>query len=427
MKNKHLTLDDRYSIEEGLDEGESFKKIAITINKNCSTISKEVRKNSTTINPTTFNKQFNRCKHKTNCSYTNLCTECFNKKCSICPSCNSKCPDFELDWCEKLNYPPYVCNGCATRKGCRKTKLIYKAKEADEIYRKVLSESREGVNLTQKELEKLNEIVIPAIRNGHSPAMIVMNNPSINRSEATIYRDINKGLYNDINNCDLPRKVKMRKRLSKVEKEVRNTKNREGRTYNDYLDYKIKHPNAKVVQMDTVEGIKGGKALLTLHFPSISFMIAFLIDSQKAEIIVSKIDIIKKIWGEKFCVDFEIILTDNGKENQSPNEIEYYNETKKVHLFYCDPGKSYQKPEIENNHIFIRRILPKGSSFDNLIQDDIDLMMNHINSVPRDELNGHTPYELACILIGKEILEKIAKPIPRNEVILKPYLLKKKK
>ena len=95
-----------------------------------------------------------------------------------------------------------------------------------------------------------------------------------------------------------------------------------------------------------------------------------------------------------------------------------------MHLFYCDPGKSYQKAEIENNHTFIRRILPKGISFDQLTQKDVNLMMNHINSVPREELNGNTPYELACLLIGKDIIEQIAKPIPRNEVILKPELLK---
>lgn len=89
------------------------------------------------------------------------------------------------------------------------------------------------------------------------------------------------------------------------------------------------------------------------------------------------------------------------------------------------PGKSYQKAEIENNHTFIRRILPKGTSFDNLTQSDVDLMMNHINSVPREELNGHTPFEMASLLIGNDILNKISRPIPKNEVILKPKLLNK--
>lgn len=397
------------------------------VSKNCSTISKEVRKNFTVIKPTNYNNSSNVCKNKRDCYYMNLCTDSCNKRCCFCHKCNKICSDFILDVCSKLEKPPYVCNGCDTRRHCKKVKYIYKAKEADMAYKQLLKKAREGVNLEQDELTELRSIIVPAIKQGHSPAMIIMNNPNICRSEATIYRDIDKGLYDTITNLDLPRKVKMKKRISNTPDEPRSTKNREQRTYNDYLLYKQSHPYARIVQYDTVEGTKGGKCLFTIHFPAISFMIAFLIDSQKASNIVSKLNTIKNIWKDKFYRDFEIGLTDNGKEFQSPDEMEYYNESQKVHVFYCDPGKSYQKPEIENNHIYIRRILPKKTSFDDLTQEDIDLMMNHINSVPREELNGNTPYDLACALIGKEIIEQVSKPIERSEVILKPELLKKNK
>lgn len=420
---KHLTLTDRYAIEEALNERKSFKQIGKLVNKNCSTISKEVRKNSSTVKPSNFNNSYNHCKQKQHCIYTNLCDSTCAKRCKDCYKCNNVCSHFIPDVCEKLSYPPYVCNGCTSRNGCRKIKFVYKGKEANEAYRELLKSSREGVNLTPERLRELSDIIIPAIKQGHSPAMIVMNNDTLNRSESAIYRDIDNGLYQDINNANLPRKVKFKQRMSKIDKEPRNTKNRDGRTYDDMLSYKALHPNAKTVQYDTVEGKKGGKCLFTIHFPSISFMLAFLIESQKAEIIVSKLEIIKSIWKEKFLTDFEISLTDNGKEFQKPDEMEFYDEKHKVHLFYCDPGKSYQKAEIENNHTFIRRILPKGTSFDDLTQEDINLMMNHINSVPREELNGHTPYELACILIGEDIISQISKPIPRNQVVLTPDLI----
>lgn len=428
MKNKHLTLDDRKIIEEALNELKSFKQIGILLSKDCSTISKEVRKNFTLVKPSTFNNYTNICKNKVDCIYTGLCNNsCTKISCKLCSKCNSVCPNFMPDTCDKLNYPPYVCNGCDSRRGCRKIKYIYKATEANNSYKTLLKESREGINLTLDELEKIEQIVVPAIKQGHSPAMIVMNNSDLGRSESTIYRDINNGVYNKINNIDLPRKIKMKKRILNVDKDIKNTKNRIGRTIKDAEEYKRNHPYAKTVQYDTVEGIKGGKCLFTIHFPSISFMIAFLIESQKASIIVSKLTIIKKAWGEKFYTDFEIGITDNGKEFQLPNEMEYYDETHKVHVFYCDPGKSYQKAEIENNHTFIRRILPKGTSFDNLTDEDVFLMMSHINSVPRQELNRHTPYELACILIGQDIINNFCKEIPRNEVILKPNLLTKNK
>ena len=43
-------------------------------------------------------------------------------------------------------------------------------------------------------------------------------------------------------------------------------------------------------------------------------------------------------------------------------------------LFFCDPNRSDQKGGIEKNHMLIRNILPKGTSFDNLTQEDIELV-----------------------------------------------------
>lgn len=424
---KHLSLEERYIIEESLNEGKSFKSIAKLVNKNCSTISKEVKKNSTSVKPSSFNS-VNTCKNRYICDYTNVCKNPLCKsKCSNCYKCTQYCPDYVPNSCEKLDKPPYVCNSCDTKKGCRKIKKVYKGKEANEKYQKLLVDSRKGINLDTQELKEISKIVIPAIKQGHSPAVIVMNNPNLNRSESTIYRDISNGVYEGINDIDLLRKVKMKKRQAKVQtNETKNTKIREGRTYDDMLIYKATHPTARMVQFDTVEGIKGGKCLFTIHFPCCSFMLAYLIDAQQSNLIVQQLDKIKNIWKDKFYIDFEIGLTDNGKEFKLPDEMEYYNEKYKMNLFYCDAGKSYQKPEIENNHTLIRRILPKGSSFDNLTQEDIDLIMNHINSTPREELNGNTPFELASILVGVDIIYQVSKPIPRNDVILKPELLDKK-
>ena len=40
----------------------------------------------------------------------------------------------------------------------------------------------------------------------------------------------------------------------------------------------------------------------------------------------------------------------------------------RTNVFYCDPSAPYQKGACEVNHELIRRILPKGSSFDDLTQ-----------------------------------------------------------
>ena len=124
---------------------------------------------------------------------------------------------------------------------------------------------------------------------------------------------------------------------------------------------------------------------------------------------------------------FEVILTDRGLEFGNPYALECdENGEIKTRIFYCDPYCSWQKGMVEKNHEFIRQVLPKGKSFDDLSQKDIHLMMNHINNYPRASLNNCTPFALAEMLVDKKLLEALHyhKIMPDN-VILKPSLLKK--
>ena len=94
-------------------------------------------------------------------------------------------------------------------------------------------------------------------------------------------------------------------------------------------------------------------------------------------------------------------------------------------VFYCNPSSPYQKGAIENNHEFIRRIIPKGNSFDELTQDKVDLMMDHINSYKRENLAWRSPYEVFELFYGRDTLDKLgAHLIPSNDVTLLPKLLK---
>lgn len=85
-----------------------------------------------------------------------------------------------------------------------------------------------------------------------------------------------------------------------------------------------------------------------------------------------------------------------------------------------------QKGGIEVTHEFIRRILPKGTPFNELHQPDIDLMVNHINSYARKKLGNRSAYQLLSFLYGDDILAKLnAKLILANDINLTPKLLKK--
>ena len=145
--------------------------------------------------------------------------------------------------------------------------------------------------------------------------------------------------------------------------------------------------------------------------------------------VIEIINLLDKVLGTKtFSHLFPVILTDNGSEFSNPKEIEKRSTVpcNRTKIFYCDPSAPYQKGACEVNHELIRRILPKGSSFDELTQQDIFLIMNHINSYKRNKLNNRSPYETFSFYYGEDVLKKLGcSPVAAENIILKPKLLKK--
>ena len=191
------------------------------------------------------------------------------------------------------------------------------------------------------------------------------------------------------------------------------------------MSFVAKHPGSSITQMDSVIGQQGGKVLLTLHLTSFDFMIAILREHNTAHSVTESLVEIRQKLGEKLFSDlFTIILTDNGSEFSNPSAIEFeYNGETATHVFYCDPGAAYQKANIELNHEFIRRFLPKGTSFDKLTQDDVSLMMSHINSYARSKFGGLSPAQMFAQAYGENVLHLLGQEIiPPEKIILKPSL-----
>ena len=106
-------------------------------------------------------------------------------------------------------------------------------------------------------------------------------------------------------------------------------------------------------------------------------------------------------------------------------EINIHTGEIKGKIFYCDPMQSSQKPHVENNHNFIREILPNGKNWNHLTQEKLDLMFSHINSTPRENLGGKTPYEIFTFIYGEELAQKLnIQKIAKDEVTTTPRLLK---
>ena len=428
----HLTLADRQQIEEMLNQRKSFKAIGRQIGKDPTTISKEVRKHIVLSRYYSPGMYCNDCKNRFGCKKTQVCNPCIStrhyKLCQRCPNCNSHCRDFVQDSCSRLAKAPYVCNGCNCFMQCTLIRRLYKASTAQKQYKELLSEVRSGISFTEDELSEIDAIVSPLIKQRQSPHHICLTQKdSLMVSERTIYNLIDSQLISAIN-LDLPRKVRFKprkkKRNFKVDKACRI-----GRDYVCFKEFLDAHPDTPVIQLDSVEGKKGGKVLLTIHFVKCEMMLAFLRDANNAKSVTDIFnDLFQQLGIERFRQIFPLLLADNGSEFSNPLAIEFdENGEQRTSMFYCDPNAPYQKGSAERNHEFIRCFIPKGVDFALYTQEDITLMMNHINSYSRESLGGKCPFEVFRFLYGNDLLDSLkCTTIPAKEVTLNKSIFRKK-
>ncbi len=440
MKSKHLTISDRIEIESGLKQDKTLTQIATALDKSVSAIRQEIKIHRTKKYPSTFNGKRNLCKYykDESCTINGLCNiDSCSSLCKKCKRhfCNDICHNYEEYQCDRISKKPYCCNGCSN-KNCFNVKAVYYASIAEKEYQDSLKNSRSGPRITSEEINYINTNVKPRIENGQSFSNIKMSDNNIDMSIASLYNYTNQCLF-DFRNIDLPKKVQYRSR--KKNKNENNDEQRQTiitklkltRNYQCFLEYTKKNPTFNIAEMDTVEGCKGGKLLLTLLFRKSNFMIAILIKDKKAYTVLKKLDYLKdKITSDVFFLLFRILLTDNGVEFTLIEDIEKLENNDNINLFFCDSGKSNQKGKIEKNHVEIRKVLPKGTSFDNLTQKDINLMMSHINSYKRKKLDNISPYEALVKEFGENFTNELMKQlnykvINDKDIILKPKLLKK--
>jgi len=436
MKNKtkgnqkHLTLSQRIDIEKALLAGESFAAIARMLGKDPSTISKEVRRHSKIKDRKSLDGTPIPCNNRIGCKIKYLCDAECESVCTNCTRdgvrCIDFCPNYEPRVCVKLSKPPYVCNGCAKKSGCLMEMKIYSSKYADDCYREVLVSSREGINQTPDSIIKMDEVVSPLIKKGQSIAHIYTHHAEeIGCSRRTLYNYIDQSVLT-ARNIDLRRRVKYKQRRTSTRATAQNRAYRKGRNYTDFQRLIKEHQQLSIVEMDTVEGKKGGKVFLTMMFRNCSLMLLFLLES-KTQTEVHRVfdDITAAIGVDAFNKMFQVILTDGGSEFQNPISLEMTeNDEKRTSIYYCDPYSSWQKGMIEKNHEYIRLVLPKGQSFDGLTQEQVTLLQNHINSEARDSLNGCSPIKLSQLLLDQRLHQCLnLQEIAPDDVFLKPELL----
>mgnify|MGYP002621269281 CR=1 FL=1 len=417
--NKHLTLDERKIIQTGIENRCKKVDIARTIGKDATTVAKEIR-NHRELKPRNL---FN---------YPSLCIHM-----KECGGCRHKCKRYEEPICKKRDRSPGACNKCPNISRCHLDKYFYYATHANEEYKKDLVDFREGVNLTIKEAKELASILKPLLDQGQSLYQIKSSHKEIKQSIKTLYTYIETGVFKEygINNFSLKEQVN-RKQFNNKYKKRKEPVNYEGHKYIDYLKFRNDNPEVPVVEMDTVLNSLSGPYIQTFEFEKTGIMIGFIHQEKTSESMSKTLDKLeKKLGHDLYCELFSLILTDRGVEFEKIDLFQFNNDTGELrsNIFYCDAYKSSQKPHVENTHNYVRDIIPNEIDLSNITQENLDLVFSHINSTPRKIYKGKTPFEMFEFLYsteenpkrGKEILNKLnIKEIKRDEVILKPYLIK---
>lgn len=418
-KNTHLTLNDRISIQAGLENSASRSSIAKTLGKDRSTIAKEIKKHRYISYP-----KANR--------YKGIrpvfdCTKM--EKCGSKNVCRTPCDSYDRVSCARRDKKIGVCNGCEDLRSCKKIHFLYDAQKAYDQYKEDLSDVRQGINLTTKQASEIAAIVKPLIDKGQSIYAIIQNHPELNMCEKTLYNYITNGVFskNGLIDVDLRLKTSRKQPNKKIYSKPReNRAYIKGRSYTCYQSYMLQHPNSSVVEMDTVyNDVTNGPFIQTFEIVEYDLMIAFLHKEKTAISMTNGLRMLKERLGDSFHSIVQVILTDRGTEFSDAAGMEALG----CSVFYCDPMCSCQKPNVENNHLMLRWILPKKVDLRQIglkTQDDLDLIFSHINSYPREALKGKSAIDLLLFYENPDILTKLhLKKIEKDDIILKPILIKK--
>ena len=399
-----LNASQRETIQILFNKGKSFTDIGLAIDKDRTTIAKEIKRNRY------IKSNF---------------YDAFDKK-GIAEA---------VEKCEILK-SKYVCNNCPLKNTCNKHHLYYEYRVAQKHYEEQLVASRSGVDITPEEIQAIEEQIVPLIKyQKQSVNQVYINHPDILYfSKTTFYKYVDMGIFS-LTNADLPKLIryKIRKSSKAEKKNKRELALLNGRRYEDYVLYKTNHPQMNIVEMDTVIGQRENRqCLLTLYIQKTHFMLIFLLDKKDSASVNAKINLLKEKLGIKlYSKVFRIFLTDNGSEFFSVLNFEKDLESGKKlsNIFFCHPYSSYEKHGVEVNHEYIRRVLPKGTSFNNLNDEIVKNLQDNINAIPRLSLGGKTPYDLTKQLYPQFIELLDCKYIEPDKVTLSEediFLLKDK-
>ena len=246
------------------------------------------------------------------------------------------------------------------------------------------------------------------IKEGYSPAAVlgelkakgidVFFDTSI--CTVTLYSYIEKGIFLELTNKDLPIKKDKKRKYHKVKVQKRANAGTSIEKRPPEIDAREEFGHW---EMDSVVGPQGKskRTLLVLSERKTRWEIIRKLADHTAESVVKALDDIEREWKEMFGNVFKTITMDNGTEFSDVDGLKRscLSEEERVDLYYCHPYRSSERGTNENTNRMIRRKIPKGVNFDNKTEDEIQEIENWINTYPR-KIHG---YKTAKDMFDQEI------------------------
>jgi len=211
----------------------------------------------------------------------------------------------------------------------------------------------------------------------------------------TVYNYIDKSIFLNITNKDLPVKKDGKKRKYRKTGVIA-LNNRKGRSIEERPESIENREEPKHWEMDCVVG-KGKGCLLVMTERTSRKELIFKLKAKKQEYVLAVLDELEKRYKRRFRDMFKSITMDNGCEflNQKALEASCIKDCqKRTVCYYAHPYSAWERGSNEVANKLIRRFVPKGTNIDKLTKTDVRRIEHWINNYPRRMFGYRTANEI---------------------------------
>lgn len=225
---------------------------------------------------------------------------------------------------------------------------------------------------------------------------------SVSICTKTFYSYIDKGVFLQLTNKDLPVKGKRKRRYHKVR--CCQKKDQAGESIESRPESVEGREEFGHWEMDSVVGPrrKSKCSLLVLTERKTRNEIIMKLPDHTAASVVKALDALELSWGAMFPRVFKTITVDNGVEFSDAEGMQRsVLQGRRTQVYYCHPYSSWERGSNENLNRMIRRLIPKGVNFDNRPQEEIKEIERWMNHYPRRIHDFRSAAELFDLEIKK--------------------------